>query len=368
MTAELLRATPFHARTAEANRLNRWENRGGFTLAASYADAHAEAVAARFGAALADVSWRWRAAVVGARAGEFVSRLFTRDASQLAPGAAVEALWLNDAGGVRGLGTIVRMGQESFLVISELADPDWMTKSAALYGVTVRDVTAEEGVLALVGPYAGNLLQAAGLDANLEPRALRKFFWKGLDVTLSRLGSGFELWCPPDDALIVWDRLVAAGRAYALRPVGIAAMDLLDLESGVPRAGRDFTPARDGFSSEPSPQSLGLAGFVDRGHAFNGRAGHLAAGAERNLVGILLDSETPAPQTALMRDGRAVGRTLGSLNSPAMGRAIALAVVDADAIAPGTALVAGGTAGHVCALPFLPIPVPIPTGDGRSAP
>ena len=38
MSAELLRATPFHARTAEANRLNRWENRGGFTLAAAYAE------------------------------------------------------------------------------------------------------------------------------------------------------------------------------------------------------------------------------------------------------------------------------------------------------------------------------------------
>ena len=34
MTGELLRATPFQARLAAANRLNAWENRGGVTLAA----------------------------------------------------------------------------------------------------------------------------------------------------------------------------------------------------------------------------------------------------------------------------------------------------------------------------------------------
>jgi glycine cleavage system aminomethyltransferase T len=73
----------------------------------------------------------------------------------------------------------------------------------------------------------------------------------------------------------------------------------------------------------------------------------------------LFDSETPAPQTALKRNGLAVGRTLGSLVSPALRRAIALAVLDADASTPGTALTAAGIACRTCALPFLPTPVPI---------
>ncbi len=367
MTDELLRAAPFYARTAEANRLNRWENRGGFTLSVSYADPHAEAVAARFGAALADVSWRWRMAIAGARAGEFVSRLFTRDASRLAPGAALDVLWLNDAGGVRGLGTVVRMAEKSFLLISEVDDSDWLVQAAALYDVGVRDVTAEEGVLALIGPYAGQVLEAAGLEANLEPLALRKYFWKGLDITLSRLGIGYELWCAPDDALIVWDRLTAAGHPFALCPVGQAAMDILDLESGILRPGRDFTPARDGFSPSPSPQSLGLGGLVEREHLFNGRAGFLAAGAEQTLTGLLLEAETPAPQAALTRNGRAVGWTLGSFVSPALGRAIALAVLDGDAAAPGTELKLAGASCVTAALPFLPIPAPILSGDGKSA-
>ena len=364
MTSGTLRATPFHARVAEANRRNAWENRNGFTLASGEPG---EALAARFGAVLADVSWHGRAAIYGARAGEFVSRLLTRDASRLRPGEALKALWLNDAGGVRGIGTVARTGAQSFVLVSAVEDFGWIADAAALYGVAVRDVTGEEGVLTLLGPAAGKVLAAAGLERDPGPLALRKFFWRGLDVTLSRLGDGYELWCAPDDALVVWDRIVKAGRPFALCPAGQRALDIVDLESGIVQPGGDFVPARDGTAREPSPQSLGLGGLVDREHAFNGRAGFLAAGPDKVLAGILFDCETPAPQTVLLRGGLAVGHTLGSLVSPALRRAIALAVLDADAAAPGTALTAGSAACRTAALPFLPIPAPIPSGDGESA-
>ncbi len=344
-----LRAAPFHARIAEANRFNLWENRGGYTLASGDPQ---EAVAARFGAVLGDISWHARVAISGPRAGEFVSRLLTRDASRPRPGEALKALWLNDAGGVRGLGTLVRLGPESFVLISVVEDLRWIAEAGALYGVAVRDVGEEEGVLTLLGPTAGKILAAAGLEADLGGFALRKYFWGGLDVTLSRLGDGTELWCKPDDALIVWDRIVKAGRSFALCLAGQRALDVLDLESGVVQPGRDFTPARDGFAREPSVQSLGLSGLVERDHLFNGRAG--TVGSEKTLAGILLDSETPAPQTVLTRNGTAVGRTLGSLVSPALRRAIALAVLDADAAAPGTVLSAAGVTCRTTPLPFLP--------------
>ena len=344
-----LSATPFHARTAEANKLNAWETRNGFTLASGDPG---EAVAARFGAVVADISWRWRASISGARAGEFVSRLLTRDPARLQPGEGLRTLWLNDSGGVRGLGTLARMGRDAFLLISAVDDLGWLADSAALYGVEVRDVTHNEGVLALIGPATGKILAAAGLEGELQPFGLRKLFWRGLDVTLSRFGDGIELWCAPDDALIVWDRLATAGRPFALCPAGQRALDILDLERGIVQPGRDFTPARDGFSPKPSQQSLGLGALVEPDHMFNGRAGALGPG--KVLTGILFDSETPAPQTALLRGGVAVGHTLGSLVSPALRRAIALAAMDAAAAAPGTALTASGAPCRTCALPFLP--------------
>ena len=55
-----VRATPFHVRAADANSGNLWSARRGFTLAAAYSGAEAEAAAARIGVVMADISWRWR--------------------------------------------------------------------------------------------------------------------------------------------------------------------------------------------------------------------------------------------------------------------------------------------------------------------
>jgi aminomethyltransferase len=352
-----LLATPFHARAAEANRFNAWENRSGFTLASRYSHADEEAVAARFGAVLADISWHWRMQFTGSHAVEFVSKLFTRDVASLAQGTALDTLWLNDAGAVRGAGTVVRFAEDSFVLISTHEDAEWITGAARLFDVTVRDLTTVEGGLALIGPAAQKIMSAAGMDANLPPMTFGRLVWRGLAVTLSRVGLGYELWCDPDSALIVWDRLMAAGRAYALRPAGQAALDTLEFESGVMRPGRDYQPARDGFTPGPSPQSLGLSSLVDRAHIFNGRAGVLGAGADTSLAGVLLDSDSPMPNATLTHRGLVVGRTLNSRFSPAMRCAVAFAILDGPW--PANDLTAGTTPCRPVALPFLPIPAPI---------
>ncbi len=360
---DMLRATPFHARAVEANRLNAWESRAGFTLASHYGVVEEETVAARFGAVLADISWYWRAAISGARAGELVSRFFTRNASALGVGAALDALWLNDAGAVRGAGSVIREERDGFVLVSAQEDMDWLAGAADLYDVTVRESSAQ-GVLSLVGPASARILSAAGLDANLPPLAKRRRQWRGLEVSLSRLGMGFEIWCEADDALIVWDRLMAAGRPFALVPVGQIALDTIEFESGIMRPGREFTPARDGFAPQPSPQSLGLCALVDRTHMFNGRSGYLAGGPDTTLWGVLLDGETPIAGTPLHHEGRAVGRTLGARYSPALQQVIAFALLDEPL--PAGDLKAGTLSCRPTGLPFLPIPSPMGTTESAT--
>jgi aminomethyltransferase len=365
-----LRATPFHVRSAALNRDNAWRNRAGFSLAASYGDISGEALAARMRVALADISWRWRVMLEGARAGEFLSRLLTRDTASLAPGTALKALWLGDAGGVRGAGAVARFGRDSFQLISAARDAEWLAQAAALFSIVPRDVS--EGGLAIVGPYARATLTAAGLDADLEPLAFRKRFWRGLDVTLSRWGEhgGYELWCKPDDGIVVWDRLMRAGAAFGIQPAGLAAMDLLDIEAGVARPERDYAPARDAFAESPTPRALGLEKLIDENHkSFNGRAAWLAAREKETmtLAGIEIDGDVPAPFSPLIRDGRAVGHAMTSAYSPSLRRAIALARIELASAAPGTALLVmlaptleipeiRTVPARVAALPFLPAP------------
>lgn len=357
-----IRATPFHARTADANRSNAWSNRNGWTLAVHYGDPSAEGIAVRVSAIIADISWRSRLAIEGARTEEFLSRLMTRNPDKLSPGEAFKALWLTDRGGVRGAGVLARFGKESFRLIAAESDLDWIARGAALFDVQLREIAEGEGGVAIAGPYARKVIEAAGLDAALEPLRFRKIFWRGLDVTLSRFGEhgGYELWCKGDDAPLVWNRIVKAGETFALKPAGLHAMDVLDLEAGVPRPGRDYRSARKAFAHSPTPFGLGLESLVDADHEpFNGRSVCLAAPRTHTRVGIVLDDENPAPNAPLLRQGRRVGETMGSLYSPALQRAIALAIVDVSAAEPGTELTTSGRSARVAALPFLPNPDPI---------
>jgi aminomethyltransferase len=357
-----IRATPFHSRTAEANRLNAWINRNGCTLPAHYGDKSAEAIAARTTAAISDISWRWRLMIDGARAEEFLMRLLTCNPAKLSPGKALKALWLDDAGGVRGAGALARFGRESFLLVSTAADFVWIARAAALFDVRLHEIEGEMGGLAIVGPYARKVLEVAGIERAPEELCFRKVFWRGFDITLSRFGEhgGYEIWCDADDAPIVWTRIAKAGERFAARPAGVEAMDILDLEAGIPRPGRDFEPAQEGFAPAATPRELGLEILVEENHSiFNGRAAYLAYPKTHTRVGVEFDDETPAAHTVLMGKGGPAGRTMSSLYSPALRRAVALAVVNMSVSEPGTLLSALGRSARVSSLPFLPVPDPI---------
>ncbi len=369
-----VRATPFHARAAEANRGNAWSACNGVTLATVYSDRGDEALAARLRVAMADISWRWRVTLEGDGVTDLVSRLFTRDALKLTPGQSLKALWLTDGGAVRGAALVARYGRGSYLLAASEPDADWFQFAANAFAATARDISEDEGGLAIVGPYAKAVLERAGIEAALEPLQFRKLFWRGLDVTLSRWGEhgGYEIWCKPYDGILVWDRIARAGAPFDILPAGLAAMDLLDLEAGIARPGRDYQAARDGFATVPTPASLGLERLVDPDHTeFNGRSSWLAGrDAERKtLVGIEIEADRPAPHTPLLLGERKIGHTLNSRYSPALRRAIALAQVERSAAEPGTSLTLTlspnretpdfrTAAARVVALPFLPTPEP----------
>jgi aminomethyltransferase len=350
----MLFASPFHGRAVEANRLNAWENRNGFTLASHYGSVAEEALAARFSAVLGDLSWQWRVELSGDKVPAFVSRLFTRDASALGIGAAMDVLWLNDAGAVRGSGMVIRRDANQFLLLSATEDAAWIENAARLYGVRVSDGTVSTAALALVGPAAVKILAAAGLDGDLPPQRLRPFTWHGLEIWLARQGLGFVVGCRADDALIVWDRLAAAGRPFALLAAGQAALDILEIESGFVRPGRDYRPAREGFADTPTPQGLGLSALVDRAHLFNGRTGVLAAGPDTRLMGLLYDGDEVPGDTELRKGSEIIGRTLGGCFSPALQQAIGFAVLP-DPVPEGPFSVAGRSC-RAIGLPLLPIP------------
>ena len=75
----------------------------------------------------------------------------------------------------------------------------------------------------------------------------------GLPIVVSRTGYtgelGYELWCSPRDAVAVWDTVWEAGEPHGLTPLGLEALDMLRIESGLIFAGYEFDDQTDPYEA-----------------------------------------------------------------------------------------------------------------------
>jgi aminomethyltransferase len=343
--------TAFHARTASFAGDESFVARGRFKVASRYGDPLQEALAAHTAAALIDVSFVEQLRFSGRGAARMLTAAFARDVHALAAGESRDVVWRTEGGGVRGFGTLARNAESDFSLFSFAADAEWFQRAAPRFGADLRDETAERGMLVLAGPYAFAVLAAAGLEeaARMPRGSHRAFGGAGMKVTVARhdpLG-GFAILTAPEHAPALFDLLWRAGRLFGLQLAGQDAFETLLLEAGVPLPGIDFVPARDDLAREPTLASLSPLAETARDALV--------------LMGIEIDSETPASFAPLLRNGAVAGHTLRSAYSPVLRRAIALAQLPALHATPGTQFTARtldvsgthDTPARVTSLPFL---------------
>ncbi len=140
---------------------------------------------------------------------------------------------------------------------------------------------------------------------------------------------GWELYCPSEYGLTLWDTLWDAGRAHGMLAGGYRAIDALRLEKGYRVWGADVTPA-----DTPYEAGLGFAVALDKPEPFVGQAALRAAktaGPARRLRPIVLDD----PQAVALGsepvriDGEIVGRVTSGGYGYRVARSIAYAYVPA---------------------------------------
>ncbi len=353
--------TPFHERTAPLNRKLAWGDWAGYSAAAAYADHHdIEYNAIRQSAALIDVSPLYKYVVSGPDAPRLVDRVITRDATKLAVGQVLYTPWCDERGKVIDDGTISRLDETTFRWTA--ADPcyRWIRMNAGRLDVDVRDVTEEVGALALQGPRARAVLEAATGEDWSDVRYFRRraATIAGIELDVTRTGYtgdlGYELWVAVDRAPELWDAVVAAGGDHGLRPCGIRAMDVARVEAGLILIEVDYTSARTALTAEHeySPFEIGLGRLVDFSKAdFVGRRAlereQDGGGPARRLAGVELDwtgieqayarhGLAPAVEATVNRGpipifygGGQVGRATSSCWSPTLKKMIGLASLDA---------------------------------------
>ena len=389
--------TAFHSVTAPLNRKQQWREWSGYFTSSSYADAHdIEYNAIREAAALIDVSPLYKYVVRGPDARRLVDRVITRDATKLTPGRVFYTPWCDEHGKVIDDGTVHGLDDGSFRWTA--ADPQlrWLRMNSARLDVTIDDVTETTAALALQGPQSRAVLETATGESFADLGYFRrrtatlKVGRKKIALDVSRTGYtgdlGYELWVDAERAVELWDALIAAGRAHAIRPAGMLALDVVRLEAGLVLLEVDYTSARHAMNPEQnySPGEIGLGRLVTFEKAdFVGRLAlereARAGGPPRRLVGLELDwygieglfsaqGLPPAISPAVDRSprpvfvgGRQIGRATSVGWSPILKQAVALASVPLAHEATGSKLDVewtvegrrGRVPATVVALPFL---------------
>ena len=360
--------TPFHPRTAELNQARRWRKWSGFFIADSYFPAHdLEYHAIRFSAALFDVTPMCKYRISGADAARLVDRVITRRVDRIKPMRAIYTPWCDHDGRVLDDGTVALLADGSYFWTSAEPQHGWLDAASEGLSVQIEDLTERICALSLQGPCSRDVLSGAvGRDMSDLP-----FFGRadvtigGVAVSVSRTGYsgdlGYELWMPFEEALPVWDALIAAGNDYTLRVAGMEALDVARIEAGLIMAGVDYHSGRTARhpSLAVSPYEIGMDRLVDLDKPrFIGKRAlmdEVAAGGPANrLVGLELDLavfesayldlgyaiEHPLRAwrhvTPLTRKGETIGRATSGTFSPLLKRSIALGFLPTKHAAVGS--------------------------------
>ncbi|MBK5269081.1 MAG: aminomethyltransferase family protein, partial [Acidimicrobiia bacterium] len=187
------------------------------------------------------------------------------------------------------------------------------------------------------GPRSRELVQAVtSVDLSNERFPFRTARWidvgfaRVLCVRITYLGElGYELYVPAEQAVHVYDRLVAAGAPFGLRHAGLKALASLRMEKGYRDYGHDIDNTDD-----PLEAGFGFALALDK--PFIGREAVLAQKAAGKLMRRLVQVRLTDPAPLLFhaevvyRNGVEVGYVRSASYGHTLGGAVGLGMIEAN--------------------------------------
>ncbi len=330
----------------------------GALAPADYGDVAREHAALREGCGLADRSWMGRLELLGADRQRFLNSKITCDVQGLAAGEGAYGFITSGQGRILADAVVLAL-EDRFRLELPPGRGEAVSEHLGRYVLADRVEVmpaADLLPLSLVGPGAERLLGAlAPLPAGAWAHSRAALL--GTEVTLVRQGRlgtpAFTIWVSASVAAALVEGLLERGAV----PVGTQALEALRVEAGQPRFGLDFGP--DNFPQETGiPEAVSYTKGCYLGQEVVARI-HYRGSVQRRLVGLRFAGEEPPPPhgAKLFHDGREAGAVGSALRSPALGRAIGLAILHQRAAEPGTTVeVEGGGSAEVAALPFVSAP------------
>jgi aminomethyltransferase len=321
--------TAFYAKQEELGcEFMDWE---GWYWPSHFGDAVAEHNAVRRDVGVWDESplrkWDFR----GKDALAAADRIFTNDMAGLQVGQVRYAPFCDENGKMVGDGTVFNFGDDHAWVITALdSDVDHFREVVRGLDVDMRPLTEELPHVQLQGPRSRETL-ARLCDRDVNELGYFRFWPEqvnvgGVPVWVSRTGYsgelGYEIFCAPGDADSLWDVLTEAGA----KPYGLAAVETLRIESGLIFIGYDYFQ----YETDPFDMSLDKVIRLDKGD-FHGREAleQTAQAPPRRMVTLALEGkEVPEYGAAVGKEGEPVGTLTSPCESPTLGQAIGMAVLE----------------------------------------
>jgi len=370
---KMTKETAFHDRISQKTR-NVVEYKG-YWLPQAYSSNGAleEYWACRQAAVVLDLSPLRKFEVTGPDAEALMQWVLTRDMKKLSQGQVVYSAMCYDHGGMIDDGTAFRLGRDQFRWIGgDDYGGVWIREQAEKLGLNamVRSSTDQLHNLAVQGPNSREIIKRMIWTAPHQP-TIEELGWfrftvgrlggpSGAPVVVSRTGYtgelGFEIFCHPKDGSAVYDAVWTNGEDLGLRPMGLAALDMVRIEAGLIFAGYDFSDQTDPFEAGIGftvPLKSKTDDFIGR-EALIRRKEH----PSRKFVGLEIDANVDVGHGDCLHIGRAqIGEVTSSMRSPLLGKNIALARVDVAHAAVGTALEVGKLDGQQKRLPAVIVPL-----------
>ncbi|MGM7697482.1 glycine cleavage system aminomethyltransferase GcvT [Microbacterium sp. A84] len=312
---------------------------GGWQMPVRYTSDLAEHHAVRQAAGLFDISHMAEFTVDGADAAAYLDFALAGRLSTMVIGKAKYSLLLAETGGIIDDVIVYRLGDDSFLIISNAGNRDAVAAALAErandFDAAVADVSDDYALLAVQGPAAEAIVAATeGITEVSIPWAEQKYYawasarYNGQPVLIARTGytgeDGFELLVRSADAAAVWDAVLTAGAPHGLVPAGLAARDTLRLEAGMPLYGHELSR-----KIKPAQAGLGRVVASDK-ESFVGKSEAAPAEGARVLVGLAAEGKRAgrAGYDVVAEDGTVLGEITSGALSPTLGHPIAMAYID----------------------------------------
>ena len=360
-SARGVRRTPFHehlkSKGAVFGEVAGWERANWFSFDGQhdeyvyswkrqnwFENSAKEHMAVRENVGLYDMSTFGKIRVEGKDAERFLNYLCGANLS-VDIGKIVYTQFLNSKGGIEADVTVTRLSETIYLIVTpaatRLADETWLRRNQKDYNVVITDITAAEGVLALMGPNSRALLSSVSpnnFDNEINPFGTAQVIEIGMGLArahrVSYVGElGWELYISSDQCGHIFETIIDAGSDHDLKLCGMHMMDSCRIEKAYRHFGHDIT-----CEDHVLEAGLGFAVDTDKPDFIGKKAviNKREVGLEKRLVQFQLTEPEPLlyHNEPIIRDSEIVGYISSGNYGHKLGGAIGMGYIPCEGESP----------------------------------